>query len=231
MAEESRLRSTALRTNMIKAVIFDMDGVLIDTEKYYIQLGMDITKEMGYEIPREVFLSMRSLNRKFSKPMLLEKYGVDFDFEYFHAERRRRLREILEYRGIEKKPGVDEVLAVLKKEGLQTAVATATDIERASSYLSQIGVLEKFDRILSVSNVKNGKPMPDVYLEACRQLEKEPSKCIAVEDSPIGVRSAHAAGLKVIMVPDLTQPEEEIMPLLSGVAQTLPEVAEYAMIL
>ena len=158
---------------MIKAVIFDMDGVLIDTEKYYIQLGMDITKEMGYEIPREVFLSMRSLNRKFSKPMLLEKYGVDFDFEYFHAERRRRLREILEYRGIEKKPGVDEVLAVLKKEGLQTAVATATDIERASSYLSQIGVLEKFDRILSVSNVKNGKPMPDVYLEACRQLEKE----------------------------------------------------------
>ena len=139
---------------MIKAVIFDMDGVLIDTEKYYIQLGMDITKEMGYEIPREVFLSMRSLNRKFSKPMLLEKYGEDFDFEYFHAERRRRLREILEYRGIEKKPGVDEVLAVLKKEGLQTAVATATDIERASSYLSQIGVLEKFDRILSVSNVK-----------------------------------------------------------------------------
>ena len=84
---------------MIKAVIFDMDGVLIDTEKYYIQLGMDITKEMGYEIPREVFLSMRSLNRKFSKPMLLEKYGADFDFEYFHAERRRRLREILEYRG------------------------------------------------------------------------------------------------------------------------------------
>ena len=117
MAEEFRLRSTALRTNMIKAVIFDMDGVLIDTEKYYIQLGMDITKEMGYEIPREVFLSMRSLNRKFSKPMLLEKYGADFDFEYFHAERRRRLREILENRGIEKKPGVDEVLAVLKEKG------------------------------------------------------------------------------------------------------------------
>ena len=194
---------------MIKAVIFDMDGVLIDTEKYYIQLGMDITKEMGYEIPREVFLSMRSLNRKFSKPMLLEKYGEDFDFEYFHAERRKRLRAILESRGIEKKP----------------------DMERASSYLSQIGVLEKFDRILSVSNVKNGKPMPDVYLEACRQLEKEPSECIAVEDSPVGVRSAYAAGLRVVMVPDLTQPEEEIQPFLSGVAQRLPEVAEYAKIL
>ena len=201
---------------MIKAVIFDMDGVLIDTEKYYIQLGMDITKEMGYEIPREVFLSMRSLNRKFSKPMLLEKYGEDFDFEYFHAERRKRLRAILESRGIEKKPGVDEVLSILKREGLQTA----TDMERASSYLSQIGVLEKFDRILSVSNVKNGKPMPDVYLEACRQLEKEPSECIAVEDSPVGVRSAYAAG-----------PEEEIQPFLSGVAQRLPEVAEYAKIL
>ena len=197
MEEESRLRSTALRTNMIKAVIFDMDGVLIDTEKYYIQLGMDITKEMGYEIPREVFLSMRSLNRKFSKPMLLEKYGEDFDFEYFHAERRKRLRAILESRGIEKKPGVDEVLSILKREGLQTAVATATDMERASSYLSQIGVLEKF----------------------------------AVEDSPVGVRAAYAAGLRGVMVPDLTQPEEEIQPFLSGVAQRLPEVAEYAKIL
>ena len=208
-----------------------MDGVLIDTEKYYIQLGMNITKEMGYQIPREVFLSMRSLNRKFSKPMLLEKYGADFDFEYFHAERRKRLREILESRGIEKKPGVDEVLDILKKDGLQTAVATATDMERASSYLSRIGVLEKFGRVLSVSNVKNGKPMPDVYLEACRQLEKEPAECIAVEDSTVGVRSAYAAGLKVIMVPDLTQPDDEIFPLLSGVAQSLPEVAKYAQIL
>lgn len=215
------------KRHRIKAVIFDMDGVLIDTEKHYIRIGMEITKEMGYEIPREVFLSMRSLNRKFSKPMLLEKYGKDFDFEYFHAERRRRLRETLERNGIEKKPQVDEILDYLKQNGYQTAVATATDMERAEAYLRQIGIFEKFDRILSVSKIENGKPMPDVYIEACRQLGEKPGDCIAVEDSPNGVRSAYDAGMKVVMVPDLTKPDKEMLSMLFGTADSLRDVKKF----
>lgn len=211
----------------IKAVIFDMDGTLIDTEKHYIRIGMELAREMGYEIPLETILSMRSLNRKFSKPMLLEKYGADFDFEYFHSTRRVRLHEALEKYGIEKKPGVDEILDFLKRGGYRTAVATATDFERAKAFLCRIGIFEKFDRVISVSNVENGKPMPDVYIEACRQLGEDPADCAAVEDSPNGVVSAYRAGMRVIMVPDLSEPEEEILPMLAGVAETLVDIQKY----
>lgn len=211
----------------IRAVVFDLDGTLINTEKYYVRLGMEVSKEMGYDIPREVILSLRSLNRKFSKPMLQEMYGADFDFEYFHRTRNERFARLLEEKGIEKKPGADEILDYLKENGYRTAVATATDLERAERYLREIKLYEKFDQIISVSNVANGKPMPDVYLEACRQLGEEPENCMAVEDSENGVKSAYGAGMRVVMVPDLAPPKEEVRPMLYGMADTLSEVKNF----
>lgn len=211
----------------INAVVFDLDGTLINTEKYYVRLGMEVSREMGYEIPKEVILSLRSLNRKFSKPMLQEMYGKDFDFDYFHRTRKERFAKLLKEQGIEKKPGADEILEYLKENGYRIAVATATDIERAEKYLKEIDIYDKFDEIISVSNVENGKPMPDVYLEACRQLGEEPEHCMAVEDSENGVKSAYGAGMRVVMVPDLAPPKEEIKPMLSGVAETLLEIKDF----
>lgn len=211
----------------INAVVFDLDGTLINTEKYYVRLGMEVSREMGYEIPKEVILSLRSLNRKFSKPMLQEMYGKDFDFDYFHRTRKERFSKLLKEQGIEKKPGADEILEYLKENGYRIAVATATDIERAEKYLKEIDIYDKFDEIISVSNVENGKPMPDVYLEACRQLGEEPEHCMAVEDSENGVKSAYGAGMRVVMVPDLAPPKEEIKPMLSGVAETLLEIKDF----
>lgn len=230
MAEEFRHQFTALRTNMdkkIRAVVFDLDGTLIDTEKYYVGLGEQIAKEMGYDIPREVILSLRSLNRKFSRPMLKEMYGEDFDFDYFHRTRKERFAALLAERGIEKKPGADEILEELKAAGYCTAVATATDIERAEKYLKEIQLYDKFDKIISVSNVTNGKPMPDVYIEAYRLLGEEPEYCMAVEDSENGVKSAYGAGMRVVMVPDLAPPKEEVKPMLYGIADTLLEVKNF----
>lgn len=211
----------------IKAIVFDLDGTLIDTERYYVGLGTEVSKEMGYDIPREVILSLRSLNRKFSKPMLQEMYGADFDFDYFHRTRKERFAKLLEEQGIEKKPGADEILDYLKENGYRIAVATATDIERAEKYLREINLYDKFDQIISVSNVANGKPMPDVYLEACRQLGEEPADCMAVEDSENGVKSAYGAGMRVVMVPDLAPPKEEVLPMLYGIADTLLEVKNF----
>lgn len=211
----------------VKAVVFDLDGTLIDTERYYVRLGMEVSKEMGYDIPKEVILSLRSLNHKFSKPMLKERYGEDFDFDYFHRTRKERFAKLLKEQGIEKKPGADEILDYLKENGYRIAVATATDIERAEKYLKEIEIYDKFDQIISVSNVANGKPMPDVYLEACRQLGEEPENCMAVEDSENGVKSAYGAGMRVVMVPDLAPPEEEVRPMLYGIADTLLEVKNF----
>lgn len=126
------------------------------------------------------------------------------------------MNEHLRANGIEKKGGVDEVLCGLREAGYQTAVVTATDEERTRSYLSEIGILDLFDDIVCATMVERGKPFPDVYEYACRKIGRKPEECAAVEDSPNGVRAASGAGCCVIMVPDLTQPDEELFRSLTG---------------
>ncbi len=105
-------------------------------------------------------------------------------------------------------------------------MATATPIELTLQHLEKIGVRDQFDKIVSAKQVPNGKPAPDVYLFACEQIGESPSDCIAVEDSPNGIKSAYAAGCKPVMVPDLTQPDEEIRPILYAVVDTLADIKE-----
>ena len=124
------------------------------------------------------------------------------------------MREHIAKYGIEKKPGVDEILSYLAEKNMKRAVATATDPERTKQYLTQIGIYDKFDKIVSATTVENGKPQPDVYLYACEQIGEKPEDCIAVEDSPNGILSAYRAGLSVVMVPDLTEPDEETAKML-----------------
>lgn len=109
-------------------------------------------------------------------------------------------------------------------KNIKAAVATATPIELTLQHLEKIGVRNQFDKIVSAKQVKHGKPAPDVYLYACEQIGEEPSNCIAVEDSPNGIKAAYAAGCKPVMVPDLTQPDEEIQPLLYAVVDSLVEI-------
>ena len=104
---------------------------------------------------------------------------------------------------------MDEILDYLRAKNIKTAVATATDPERTRQYLTQIGIYDKFDQLVSATTVENGKPEPDVYLYACEQIGEKPGDCIAVEDSPNGILSAYRAGLSVVMVPDLAEPDEE----------------------
>ena len=128
--------------------------------------------------------------------------------------------------GIEKKAGLDTLLDYLKEKGYRTAVATATNVERAEEYLKQLGVYEKFEQIICGNMLENGKPCPDIYLYACEKLGLSPSECIALEDSPNGVKSASTAGCVTIMVPDLTQPEKEQLDVVYAVAESLDKVID-----
>lgn len=206
---------------MIKAVIFDMDGVLIDTEKWLNVYWQQAAREAGFAVTREHGLAIRSLASKFAGPYLQNIFGPDFDYEAIRARRKQFMKEHIEKNGIEKKPGVDEILDYLRAKKIKTAVATATDPERTRQYLTQIGIYDKFDQIVSATTVKNGKPEPDVYLYACEQIHEKPGNCIAVEDSPNGILSAYRAGLSVVMVPDLTEPDEEAAKLLYAKFDTL----------
>ena len=212
---------------MIKAVIFDMDGVLIDTEKHYNAAWCEAAKMSGYDFTKEHALMLRSCDARLAQSIMQEIFGEDFDYYAIREIRRGLVAKRLEKYGLEKKPGVDKILDCLRQKGIKTAVATATPLELTLEHLEKIGVKDKFDKIVSAKQVENGKPAPDVYLYACEQIGEKPENCIAVEDSPNGIKSAYAAGCKPVMVPDLTQPDEELMPMLFRVAQSLEQIIDY----
>ena len=208
---------------MIKAVIFDMDGVLIDTEKHYNAAWCEAARGAGFDFTRQHALMLRSLDARLASKLMKDIFGERFDYFAIREVRRKLVAERLEQYGLEKKAGIDELLDFLKEKGIKTAVATATPIELTYQHLETIGVKDKFDKIVSAKQVANGKP---AYLYACGQIGEKPEDCIAVEDSPNGVKSAYAAGCKPVMVPDLTQPDEELMPMLYGVAETLIDIQQ-----
>lgn len=208
----------------INAVIFDMDGLLIDTEKHLVRFWTQAATEAGFPFTREHGLMLRSFAGKFAAPKMQEIFGPEFDYMAIRERRKELMAGYLAEHGVEKKTGVDELLDWLRVQGYKTAVATATDYERASQYLKEIGIFEKFDRIVCATMVENGKPYPDVYLYACEQIGEKPEHCLALEDSPNGVTSAWGAGCHVVMVPDQTEPDEELQEKLFGVAHGLQEV-------
>lgn len=211
---------------MIRAVIFDMDGTLIDTEKYYRIFWPKALAEFGYHMTDEQALSMRSLGRPFAPARLRQWFGEELDYDAVRQRRKDMMEECLDREGIRRKPGALELVQRLKADGITTAVATATDPERTAKYLRLTGLEGYFDRLISATQVKEGKPSPDIYLYACEQLGIKPEECLAVEDSPNGVLSAYRAGCKVVMVPDQTEADEETKKYLYAVAENLDEVYE-----
>ena len=211
---------------MIHAVIFDMDGVLIDTEKHYNAAWCQAATEAGFPFTREHALLLRSCEAKEGEKLIQGIFGPSFDYYAIRERRRELVRERLAQYGLEKKPGVEETLRFLRAKGIKTAVATATALDITKSHLTTIGVCDLFDSIVSAKNVAHGKPEPDVYLYACEQIGERPQDCMAVEDSPNGILAAYRAGLRTVMVPDLTQPDEELAKYLYACINSLSDLCE-----
>lgn len=211
---------------MIRAVLFDMDGTLIDTEKYYRVFWPKAMAEFGYHMTDEQVLSMRSLGRPFAPARLKDWFGEELDYYAIRARRTEMMEAQLDLDGIQLKPGAVEILEELRRRGILAAVATATPPERTEKYLGLTGIRPYFSKIISATQVKEGKPSPDIYLYACEQLGLSPEECLAVEDAPNGILAARRAGLRVVMVPDQTQPDEELKRILYACVDRLDQVAE-----
>ena len=136
------------------------------------------------------------------------------------------MREYLAQNPLELKSGAVELLEFLRGRKIPAAVCTATDYDRAAEYLKKAGIFDYFDRIICATMVEKGKPMPDIYLYAAQQLGLNPCECMALEDSPNGVKSAAAAGFVTVMIPDLTEPDVELRGIISGSADSLKDVAD-----
>lgn len=211
---------------MVKAVVFDMDGLILDTEKLLVKYWCQAANEFGFPMHREHALNIRSLARKFAVPYLQGIFGEEFDYVKIRSRRMELMTEALRQNGLETKRGIVELLDFLKEQGIPAAVATATDFERTKDYLTRVGIFSRFDKIVCATMVESGKPKPDIYLYAAQQLGLPPEQCMALEDSPNGVRSASAAGCITVMVPDLTPPDEELHKLIYAAADSLLDVRD-----
>jgi len=210
----------------IKGVLFDMDGLMIDTEKWLQKYYVQAAQELGFPMKPEHVLEIRSLPAEYAIPKLKKLVCEDFDYHAVKNLRKLYMSQHIEKYGIKKKKGLDELLSYIKASGLKCSVATATPPDRTRQYLSQLNILEYFDQIVCASMVKHGKPQPDIYIEATKRLSLKPQQCIALEDSPNGVLSAYRAGCITVMVPDLTQPDEETARIIYKKANDLSQVID-----
>ncbi len=207
----------------IKGLIFDMDGLLIDTEKLSYEALVYDCRQRGFELTLEQFLGIRSLSIPKCEEKFKSYFGEDFDFQDSFDKHFLYMREHIDKYGVPMKKGADSILKFAKSKGLSVALATSTPLPIAEEYLRSLGLWECFDKVQSAADIKNGKPAPDVYLAAAKLLELEPSQCMAFEDSPNGVRSASSAGCVTVMVPDLSGPDEELEKLIYASAEDLDE--------
>ena len=211
---------------MIKAVVFDMDGLMIDTERLLVKYWMEAAHHYGYAMKAEHIIGIRSLEAKYAIPKLKAEIGNDFDYYKVRTLRIKLMADHIEQHGLDEKPGLGILLEYLKQHCYLTAVATATDPERTKRYLESLDRLKYFDRIVCASMVENGKPAPDIYLKAASELKVNPADCMALEDSPNGILSAYRAGMCPVMIPDLSQPDEELRRMLYACVDNLENVIE-----
>ena len=212
------------KPNVIKAILFDLDGVILDTEKLYTRFWQEAAQFYGYPMTREQALGMRSLSRGIGEAKLKSYFGESIDYEQVRTKRVELMSAYIEKEGVEAKPGIVELLDYLDAYGIKRAIATSSPLDRTREYLSKVGLLDRFDELVSGHMVEKGKPEPDIYLYAASKLDLSPNECMVLEDSPAGILAAHRAGCVPVMVPDQDRPSEETRKLLYAVAESLCDV-------
>lgn len=213
---------------MIKYVIFDMDGTLLDTEPIYMSSWVETGVKWGLDrkVMEDVYIPLicgRSVES--SKRVLKDCFGEDFDSEGFMTERMALYSEITS-KELHLKKGCRELLDFLKEQGIPMAIATSTVPEITSNNLKRMGLIDYFDAIVTSTMVEHGKPAPDIFIEAGKRISANNAECAVCEDSYSGIFAAHAAGMKPILIPDLLKPTKETDEVTYATLDSLLEVIE-----
>lgn len=211
---------------MIKGIIFDMDGLMFDTERLVIKAWDFAGKQMGYSITKDIVIKTLGLNTENTRRVFIEHLGNNFDFYVFRKIRVDYMTDYIDKHGIPIKTGLIELLDFLKSNHYKMTVATSTEKEKTEYYFKKANISYYFDDIVCGDMIERGKPEPDIYLKASKIIGVAPNECLALEDSPIGILSAYRAGMKPVMIPDLVKPNEETNKILYAKLPTLFDVIE-----
>ena len=211
----------------VGAVIFDMDGVIFDSETLVLKCWKEVAERHEVRNVEEVCRKCLGTNSVVSKQIFLKYYGQDFPYDEYKAEMSEVFFSYASGGRLEKKPGVEELLKYLKEKGIKVALASSTREAVVKKELTEGGLITYFDEIICGDMVKRSKPEPDIFLEAGRRLGAEPKRCYVIEDSYNGIRAAQAAGMHPIMVPDLMEPTEEMRGLTEEIFESLYDVIGY----
>ncbi len=211
----------------MKTVVFDMDGVLFDTEKLCMDSWVAIAEDHGITGVEEVFPLCIGLNDNDTHALILDRMGEDFPYDEFKKEASAWFHNFVEEKGLPIKKGVPEILAYLKENGWSVGLASSSRYQSVISHLERTGIRDYFSVIITGDMVEHSKPQPDIYLKACEELGVVPKECFAIEDSPNGIRAAHWAGMKPIMVPDMIAPNDEMKSITKWIFEDLAQVQSF----
>ena len=210
-----------------QAVVFDMDGVIFDTERLVIEFWKEVAKKHNIPNVEHTCIQCLGTNRVRTREIFLENYGADFPFDPYRA----KVTELFNthYKGVPlpTKPGIRELLNYLQEQDIKVGLASSTAQHLVRDEIGTAGLLPYFQTLVCGDMVEHSKPAPDIFLKACEILNADPTKSIAIEDSFNGIRSAHCAGMTPIMVPDQVQPTDEIRTLAFHVMPSLLDVLNW----
>ncbi len=213
--------------NRIKTVIFDMDGVIFDSEVLVCEIWSEIAKEYNLANMDEVMIRCIGVNHAETERIMKEEYGEDFDYNYYVQISSQIYHSRYDNGRLPMKEGVFEILEYLKTNGYKTALASSTRIETVTNQLKAAGIYKYFDEVIGGDMVSKSKPDPEIFLKAAEKLGVSPKEAYVIEDSFNGIRAAYSAGCVPFMVPDMLKPDDEMHRKAYRIFESLLEVRDF----
>ena len=208
----------------VRGVLFDVDGVILDTECLYSRFWMEACHFYGFPMTKAQSLQMRSLNKTAGQEKLRALFGPAADYTTIRQKRIELMDAFVEKEGVAAKPGIYTLLDALDERGIPCAITSSSPQQRLESYLTPLNLYHRFKKVISGYDVPRGKPEPDIYLRGAAELGLPPETCLALEDSPGGILSAYRAGCLPVLIPDQDTPGQDTLSLLYAKADTLTDV-------